>query len=489
MSRVSRSCWFWPVLAIALMSGQGLFAEQGLTVVHPKDTGAALENPAMGWGFHYYSNIPTNYGSKLEPSDTLDDFPGLTHIYLRIPWSYVEPQQGNFDWSALDIPAQRWIEKGKRIAIRISCCESWMRYATPQWVQKAGAKGYNFKPGAGITDDGPYWEPDYDDPVFLDKLDGFLGAFAARYDGNPEVAFIDIGSFGVWGEGHTYHSTKLPYSADTIRRHIDLHTKHFKKTLLAANDDFVSQDRGSSGIEYACRQGLTLRDDSILVQPKPSAYFHADLAQMFWPKVPVVLECEHYGPSKRRGAWEDGRLYLQAVEDYHASYASVHWWPQEFLDENRELIGRINLRLGYRLQLVESSWPSEVIMDSAVRFSARWRNAGVAPCLPGGYPAVTLKDSKGGIVGVFVDEKFDVRSLPVGPPGKAEIANQEMDFPVSRLLHLNYRPGVRQPGIYDLYVSVGTRTGTPRITLPLPDGDGKGRYRLGTLKVVPDIKK
>jgi hypothetical protein len=102
---------------------------------------------------------------------------------------------------------------------------------------------------------------------------------------------------------------------------------------------------------------------------------------------------------------------------------------------------------------------------------------------------VTLKDSRGGIVGVFVDEKLDVRSLPVGPPGKAQIVNQEMGFPVSRLLHQNYRPGIRQPGSYDLYISVGTRTGTPRIALPLPDGDGNRRYRLGTLKVMPDIKK
>ncbi len=485
MSSVGKSRWFWAVLAIALMSWQGLFAEQGLTVVHPEDTGAALANPGMGWGFHYYSNVPTNYGSKLEPSDTLDDFPGLTRIYLRIPWSYVEPQEGKFDWSVLDIPAQRWVGKGKQIAIRISCCESWMRWATPEWVQKTGAKGHNFKPGEGITNDGPYWEPDYDDPVFLEKLDNFLAALAARYDGNPEVAFIDVGSFGVWGEGHTYHSAKLPYSSETIRRHIDLHTKHFKKTLLAANDDFVSQDRGASSIEYACRQGLTLRDDSILVQPKPNAYFHADLAQMFWPKVPVVLECEHYGSSKRRGAWEDGRLYLQAVEDYHASYASIHWWPQEFAEANRDLIRQINLRLGYRLHLVEAAWPSEVAMDSPVRFSAKWRNAGVAPCLPGGHPAVTLKDSKGGIVGVFVDDKLDVRSLPVGPPGKAEVLDQEMTFSVSRLLHRDYRPGIREPGTYNVYISIGTRTGTPRIALPLPDDDGNRRYRLGTLRVVP----
>jgi hypothetical protein len=176
-------------------------------------------------------------------------------------------------------------------------------------------------------------------------------------------------------------------------------------------------------------------------------------------------------------------LYLQAVEDYHASYASIHWWPREFLEANRDLIRRINLRLGCRLQLVEASWPSEISLDSTLKFSAKWRNAGVAPCLPGGYPAVMLKDSKGGIVSVYVDEQFDVRSLPVGPPGKAELLKQEMAFLLSPLLHSDYRPGIRQPGSYALYISVGTHAGTPQIALPLPDGDGNCRYRLGTLIV------
>jgi len=48
--------------------------------VHPTDNGQALVNPQMGWTFHFYSNIPTNYGSKLEPWDTLDDFPGLSTV-------------------------------------------------------------------------------------------------------------------------------------------------------------------------------------------------------------------------------------------------------------------------------------------------------------------------------------------------------------------------------------------------------------------------
>ena len=168
--------------------------------------------------FHYYDNFPAHYGSQLASADTLDNWLGLSVIYLRIPWSYIEPAEGRYNWSVLDTPAQRWIAKGKQVAFRISCYESWTRRATPQWVADVGAKGYNFRPGAGVQADGPFWEPDYDDPVFLTKLDRFLAAMAGRYDGNPEVAFVDIGSLGVWGEGHTWASTKRPILPETVKR-------------------------------------------------------------------------------------------------------------------------------------------------------------------------------------------------------------------------------------------------------------------------------
>ena len=86
-------------------------------VVRPPDTGEALVNPGMGWTLHFYSNFIENYGSKLEPSDTLDDWPGLSVIFLRVPWSFLEPKEGEFNWSLFDTPAQRWIAKGKQIAI------------------------------------------------------------------------------------------------------------------------------------------------------------------------------------------------------------------------------------------------------------------------------------------------------------------------------------------------------------------------------------
>jgi len=473
--------WFVAAVCIALTAAIGVRAGEKTVVVRPQDTGEALANPGMGWVLHHYDNLVFNYGGQLAPSDTVDDFPGVTVVYLRIAWSYLEPEEGRFVWSVLDTPAQRWLDKGKQIALRISCSESFLRYATPQWVEKAGAKGYNFTRGKGVDPNGPYWEPDYDDPVFLEKLDHFLAALAERYDGNPEVAFLDVGSFGVWGEGHTSASTKKPYSVATIRRHIDLHTKHFKKTLLAANDDFAEAGRGRPTIEYAAQQGLTLRDDSILVEGGEDAYFNAGFAPLFWERLPVVLESEHFGKSRQHGYWKDGRQYLEAVEKYHASYASVHWWPREFLADNRDLVQEINLRLGYRLQLVEASWPSAIPVDGSFRFTTTWRNAGVAPCLPGGYPALTIKDAQGGIVGVFVDEGLDMRNLAVAEPDKAPAESHKADFALPLVMDERTRP--LKPGDYEVYVSVGTVTGTPKLALPLPNDDSHHRYRLGKLIV------
>jgi hypothetical protein len=459
------------IVLVALTAAQAAAPER--VTVRPADTGEALANPGMGWVLHYYDNVPANYGSRLEPSDTVDDFPGLTVVYLRLPWSYLEPEEGRFAWSMVDAPAQRWIDKGKQIAFRFSACESWMRYATPRWVQDAGAKGFDFDPGKGEAAGGRYWEPDYGDPVFLAKLDRFLAAAAARWDGDPRVAFIDVGSFGVWGEGHTFASTRRTFPADVVKAHIDLHLRHFHRTLLAANDDFSFM--GEETIRYAREKGLALRDDSILVQPPPNSYFHAAMAADFWPRLPVILESEHYGPSRDRKAWGDGSLYLKAVEEYHGSYASIHWWPREFLAAERPLIDRINRRLGYRLQIREASWPREVRKPGPLEIEIAWANAGVAPCYPGGHPAFTLADAKGGIVAVLVEEGLDVRSLETAAPDAAPVRQVRSSF----LLPANLAPGT-----YRLLASVGARDGTPAIALPHPGGDAKRRYSLGEIKVI-----
>ena len=126
--------------------------------LNPTDAGTALLNPAMGWVFHHYDNSLQNYGSRLDASDTVDDFPGLSVVYLRLAWAYLEPEEGKFNWALVDTPAQRWIAKGKKVALRFSCSETdeTLSYATPEWVKKAGAKGHYFTPGKGVDPQGKF---------------------------------------------------------------------------------------------------------------------------------------------------------------------------------------------------------------------------------------------------------------------------------------------------------------------------------------------
>jgi hypothetical protein len=85
-----------------------------------------------------------------------------------------------------------------------------------------------------------------------------------------------------------------------------------------------------------------------------------------------------------------------------------------------------------------------------------------------------LKDAKGGLAAVIVDGGFNVLSLPAGKPGLAEVRTEQSSFTV---------PIIVKPGAYNVFLSVGTSTGTPRIALPLPGEDGQRRYRLGSMTI------
>ena len=126
---------------------------------------------------------------------------------------------------------------------------------------KAGAKGAFYPAGNGQS-----WEPDYGDPVFLDRLDNFHRAFASRYGSQPWLEFVDIGSYGEWGEGHTLRSSKKDWPVDVIKKHIDIHVRNYPETFILMNDNMVNCRRNEEGwdeiVDYAVAQGLGLRDNA-----------------------------------------------------------------------------------------------------------------------------------------------------------------------------------------------------------------------------------
>jgi hypothetical protein len=235
-----------------------------------------------------------------------------------------------------------------------------------------------------------------------------------------------------------------------------------------------------------------MRDDSILT---PGAgdlgWYHDDMAQRFWPTLPVIMEHAHYGNIKKRDAFgRNGETLIRAVEAYHPSFLSIHGWPYEYLEDNRAVIDIINRRLGFRLQLNEISYPEEVNIGEPFKVFSRWSNTAVAPCYTGGYPCFTIKDDKGGIVSTHVDRNLNVRDLKVADPGKAQPVALESELVIAMGFREVFMGEEKlfamtaHPGEYEMYVSVGKLDGTPVYRLPYDDDDGHRRYRVGKIRVL-----
>ncbi len=90
---------------------------------------------------------------------------------------------------------------------------------------------------------------------------------------------------------------------------------------------------------------------------------------------------------------------------------------------------------------------------------------------------LTLKDDKGGLVSVLVDDSLNMRDLDVGPVDRIPVTDHISRFRVGLIAP------VTKPGTYDVYVSVGKQNGTPAIALPLRDNDGQRRYKIGKITI------
>ena len=484
--------------------GAAFALQAGAATVCPKDTGEALVNPGMGLVHYHYSNRLWAYGMYANPGET-DPLPGTSVVYFRVLWNDVEPQEGVFRWDIFDAVAQNWIKAGKQIAFRIICCNQ-TENATPDWVRAAGAKGIWFKYRNSATAE-PRWEPVYDDPVFLEKYTDFLKAFAARYDGDSSVAFVDIGSFGMYGEGHTGGTSKLS-RAETeriTRLHMELHRKWLPHTYLVISDDVAGSTSKAADLpllQFARSLGIGLRDDSLMCSK--FGWYHDHWGRLFAPTLPVVLETGHYTLCSTRGNWRKDRI-LESVEKHQASYFTFHGFPEDFRESHAEEIAAVNRRIGYRLVPEKVSFPDEVKLGAPVEIAAEWINKGVAPCLPGGFVAWSLVDAAGNVCWSFTDESFDVRTLAptleAGPQPVRRVSRGRFGCKAAIppwndqvLADLRQRGRVTEtsfemlsPGEYALCVSVGTRQGTPKIALPLAGGTAR-RYPIGKVVLQPSTK-
>lgn len=319
-----------------------------------QDDRTVLRNPHKGWYWHYIDNGygRDNYRKLHDPADMLEDFPGLNHLYLRFDWGDIEKEEGVLDWSYIDEIMDKWGKAGYRFSFRVCTYEASnegsLAFATPKWVFDAGAK-YRVCGGA--------YEPDYGDPVFLEKLGAFMEAYGKKFNGHPLVETVDIGTFGTWGEGHTSNGSELVWPLSVMKKHIDLHAAYFPDTYLLLNDDYINH-RNECGdeenlrlMDYALQRGTGLCDDSVCVEYYSRHCGYDTLRtpfmfDYFWKQAPVDLEFEHYAGMKPE-VFQNGLPFLAAMMRSHATFAGFHGYPRPWLEKAPELTAYCANRLGY----------------------------------------------------------------------------------------------------------------------------------------------
>ncbi len=323
-----------------------------------QDDRTVLKNPHKGWYWHFIDNGygRENYRQNIEAGDYMEDFPGLNHIYLRFDWGDIEYEEGKLDWSYIDSIMDEWGKQGYKFAFRICTYEGAggplsLRFATPKWVYDAGAKGLEL--------DGNRLEPVYSDPVYLDKLENFMKKYGEKFNGDDRVEFIDIGTFGTWGESHTGNGSNTIYPNEVIYKHIELHAKYFPDKYLMLNDDMVghriSEPEADKRkiVEYAKTLGCGGRDDSICVDFYSRTFGYNTIRSphfydQLWKDAPVDLEFEHYtAVVAKPDVYKNGFPFIEALRRSHATYAGFHGLPRPWLRDHYAITDYLANRLGY----------------------------------------------------------------------------------------------------------------------------------------------
>lgn len=165
----------------------------GLVVAAAVTAGAALAGDAKGGGplpgapcgLLYFAS----YQQRDNPAPAAN--PHLLGALFTIYWSDVEAREGVFDWSGLDRRIAVWTTAGKKVALRImwSASGTWpepaAKHPTPQFVLDAGA--VTVRSESSRTDVPLVW-----DPVYRRAASRFLREVARKFDGDPNVLFVDV---------------------------------------------------------------------------------------------------------------------------------------------------------------------------------------------------------------------------------------------------------------------------------------------------------
>jgi len=420
-----------------------LNAQQDSVVVHQfTDNGTLLSNPNMGC---LTFNDPQRFGSSI--------------AYWRWNWYEIEPRKGQYAWSVIDKAIQYWSRNKMKFSFRIETADpnTLGYYCSPKWLFDEGCKKYEYMESDSIL----RVEPDYGDTLFLQEHAKFISALGQHLDGNPNIEFIDIGSFGLWGEWHSDHDVNI-----TIKEKIiDMYSAAFKTIPLI----MMSADPG--GLQYAAVKGYGIRRDGVGSVWDTASWYDKNLYPKgfnteMWKTAPVVLEWyNNYGYiiNSDHCSFNVG---VQFMLDNHVTYINdnIGSVPDSVLKILRQLVKKC----GYRFMLNTISNSAAIQSGDTLAIEMLWSNTGVAPLYRNYRLVLSLLDGRGNVV----SSQMSPQNITQWFPGTYDV-KENMIIP-SNLPAGNYTIGVS---------FVNQTTNQADIQLPMNVAVNNGIYAVSGVQV------
>ena len=364
------------ILSVAAMPVK---AAETVTIQPARDN-AMLLNPGKGYVQYYGADKYTK------------DY--ISVGYTRWCWSDIEPQEGTFKWRAIDDFIKEFKQYGKKSAFGVMSVSTGIgkEYVTPKWVFDAGAAPLAIPDDTSPT--GQQIMPKtWDDPVFLQKLKALIQALGKHYDGDPNIAFLDIRDYGNWGEGHI-GMLKAPGIVLTPPE--NLKNNYFLPYFEAFPHTQLIVPWGWDGYgavyDWAVSKGAGMRRDGILSEYSKDgseclrAYGHA----------PSVFEyCSGYSDMKKSGWWKTEVLKNTYFKGGKPTY--MQWDPRIF-EENREFCLDLGNYVGYHFILEKATFPVTCQRSVPFQLDLQWLNDGVSLLYQPCSVAVALLDAQDHVV-------------------------------------------------------------------------------------------
>ena len=332
-------------------------------------------------------------------------------------WNKLNPAKGVYDWTELEKLLNALAEHNMGYALRVlPYTPSFIKSDfppqeeydwTPPFVYEMGAKKIQIDlRGTEYHAYAPVW----DDSIYIWAAKEFAKALAEKYDGDPRIEYIDVRTFGEWGEWHTSHILGSVMPADSVLIDmLDYYASVFKKTQL------VLPSNGFGDVyTHALDLGITKRDDGFIGIPgRPDTLLRAYNANL--PTIAenlagykTMLTYDDLIPGGNQ-KWTPER-WVDAITTAHLTYYVLDQdndCGYYFYKDNKAFADSMSKVIGYNFTVTRAELLTVATStagnsaDTAAGNAATnilnisVKNTGVAPCFFDIYMVAEFVDSTG----------------------------------------------------------------------------------------------